>query len=81
MDSKVLSEPWVFQTENIFHLIKGFGFGFSVIVSLAFAMMPISVYLGWVINIIFNIPNFQIFKFSFMLDSKIPAGALGAKME
>jgi succinate dehydrogenase / fumarate reductase cytochrome b subunit len=29
-------------------LIKGFGFGFSVIVSLAFAMMPISVILGWV---------------------------------
>jgi succinate dehydrogenase / fumarate reductase, cytochrome b subunit len=29
-------------------LIKGVGFGFSVIVSLAFAMMPISVYLGWV---------------------------------
>jgi len=30
------------------NLIKGFGLGFSVIVSLAFAMMPISVYLGWV---------------------------------
>jgi succinate dehydrogenase / fumarate reductase cytochrome b subunit len=29
-------------------LIKGVGFGFSVIVSVAFAMMPISVYLGWV---------------------------------
>jgi succinate dehydrogenase / fumarate reductase cytochrome b subunit len=29
-------------------LIKGFGFGFSVIISLAFAMMPVSVYLGWV---------------------------------
>ena len=29
-------------------LIKGVGFGFAVIVSLAFAMMPISVYLGWV---------------------------------
>jgi len=29
-------------------LIKNFGFGFSVIVSLAFAMMPVSVYLGWV---------------------------------
>jgi succinate dehydrogenase / fumarate reductase, cytochrome b subunit len=29
-------------------LIKGIGFGFAVIVSLAFAMMPISVYLGWV---------------------------------
>ena len=29
-------------------LIKGLGFGFSVIVSLAFAMMPISVFLGWV---------------------------------
>ena len=29
-------------------LIKGFGFGFAVIVSLAFAMMPVSVFLGWV---------------------------------
>ncbi|HEY8733959.1 MAG TPA: succinate dehydrogenase cytochrome b subunit [Puia sp.] len=29
-------------------LIKGFGFGFAVVVSMAFAMMPISVYLGWV---------------------------------
>jgi succinate dehydrogenase / fumarate reductase, cytochrome b subunit len=29
-------------------LIKGFGFGFAVVVSLAFAMMPVSVYLGWV---------------------------------
>jgi succinate dehydrogenase / fumarate reductase cytochrome b subunit len=29
-------------------LIKNVGFGFSVIVSLAFAMMPVSVYLGWV---------------------------------
>lgn len=29
-------------------LIKGVGFGFAVIVSLAFAMMPVSVYLGWV---------------------------------
>jgi succinate dehydrogenase / fumarate reductase cytochrome b subunit len=29
-------------------LIRGVGFGFAVIVSLAFAMMPISVYLGWV---------------------------------
>ncbi len=29
-------------------LIKGVGFGFAVIVSLAFAMMPISVFLGWV---------------------------------
>jgi succinate dehydrogenase / fumarate reductase cytochrome b subunit len=29
-------------------LIKGVGFGFSIIVSLAFAMMPLSVYLGWV---------------------------------
>jgi succinate dehydrogenase / fumarate reductase, cytochrome b subunit len=29
-------------------LIKGMGFGFAVIVSLAFAMMPVSVYLGWV---------------------------------
>ena len=30
------------------NLIKGLGFGFAIIVSLAFAMMPISVYLGWV---------------------------------
>jgi succinate dehydrogenase / fumarate reductase cytochrome b subunit len=30
------------------NLIKGFGFCFSVIVSLAFAMMPVSVYIGWV---------------------------------
>jgi succinate dehydrogenase / fumarate reductase cytochrome b subunit len=29
-------------------LIKGTGFAFSVIVSLAFAMMPVSVYLGWI---------------------------------
>ena len=29
-------------------LIKGFGFGFAVIVSIAFAMMPISVFEGWV---------------------------------
>jgi succinate dehydrogenase / fumarate reductase, cytochrome b subunit len=29
-------------------LIKVAGFGFAVIVSLAFAMMPVSVYLGWV---------------------------------
>lgn len=30
------------------HLIKGIGFGFAVIVSLAFAMMPISMYLRWI---------------------------------
>ena len=29
-------------------LIKGVGFGFAIIVSLAFAMMPISVIVGWV---------------------------------
>jgi succinate dehydrogenase / fumarate reductase, cytochrome b subunit len=29
-------------------LIKGAGFGFAVMVSLTFAMMPISVYVGWV---------------------------------
>jgi len=29
-------------------LIKNVGFGFAIIVSLAFAMMPISMYLGWV---------------------------------
>jgi succinate dehydrogenase / fumarate reductase cytochrome b subunit len=29
-------------------LIKGTGVGFSIIVCLAFAMMPVSVYLGWV---------------------------------
>jgi succinate dehydrogenase / fumarate reductase, cytochrome b subunit len=30
------------------NLIRNFGFGFSVIVSIAFAMMPISVFLDWV---------------------------------
>jgi succinate dehydrogenase / fumarate reductase, cytochrome b subunit len=30
------------------NLIKGIGFGFAVIVSLAFAMMPISMYLRWI---------------------------------
>jgi len=29
-------------------LIRGFGFVFALMVSLAFAMMPVSVYLGWV---------------------------------
>jgi succinate dehydrogenase / fumarate reductase cytochrome b subunit len=29
-------------------LIRGVGYGFAIIVSLAFAMMPVSVYLGWV---------------------------------
>jgi len=29
-------------------LVRNVGFGFAIIVSLAFAMMPISVYLGWV---------------------------------
>jgi len=29
-------------------LIKSVGFGFAIIVSLAFAMMPVSVYLGWI---------------------------------
>ena len=29
-------------------MIRGVGIGFSIIVSLAFAMMPVSVYLGWV---------------------------------
>jgi succinate dehydrogenase / fumarate reductase, cytochrome b subunit len=29
-------------------LIRGFGFGFAIIVSLTFAMMPISVFFGWV---------------------------------
>ena len=29
-------------------LIRGLGFGFSIIVPLTFAMMPISVYLGWI---------------------------------
>ncbi len=32
------------------NLIKTVGIGFSIIVSLAFAMMPVSVYLGWVTN-------------------------------
>ena len=31
-----------------FSLIKATGYGFSIIVSLAFAMMPISFYLGWI---------------------------------
>jgi succinate dehydrogenase / fumarate reductase cytochrome b subunit len=31
-----------------FSLIKATGYGFSIIVSIAFAMMPISVYLGWI---------------------------------
>jgi len=29
-------------------MLRAFGYGFSIIVSLAFAMMPISFYLGWV---------------------------------
>ena len=29
-------------------LLTGFGKGFSIIISLAFAMMPVSIYLGWV---------------------------------
>jgi succinate dehydrogenase / fumarate reductase, cytochrome b subunit len=29
-------------------MVKSFGFGFSILVPLTFAMMPISVYLGWV---------------------------------
>lgn len=29
-------------------LLRGFGIGFSIIVSLLFAMMPITMYLGWV---------------------------------
>jgi succinate dehydrogenase / fumarate reductase cytochrome b subunit len=29
-------------------MLKGLGYGFSIIVSLAFAMMPVSMYLGWV---------------------------------
>jgi succinate dehydrogenase / fumarate reductase cytochrome b subunit len=29
-------------------LIKGAGYGFAVIVPLVFAMMPVSMYLGWV---------------------------------
>ncbi len=32
------------------NLIRNFGFGFSVIISIAFAMMPLSVYLDWVTN-------------------------------
>jgi succinate dehydrogenase / fumarate reductase cytochrome b subunit len=30
------------------NLIRGLGFAFSIIVSLAFAMMPVSVFIGWV---------------------------------
>ena len=29
-------------------MVKTLGFGFSLLVSLAFAMMPVSMYLGWV---------------------------------
>ena len=31
-----------------FTIIKNFGYGFSVIISLMFAMMPVSMYFGWV---------------------------------
>ena len=58
-------------------IIKGVGFGFAVIVSLAFAMMPVSVYLGWVV-INFQFINYSNFLIA-MLDSKIPAGPLEQK--
>lgn len=42
-----------FRTIGIYNnrylkMLKGLGIGFAVIVSLAFAMMPVSMYLGWV---------------------------------
>jgi len=36
------------HNNRYFSLIRATGYGFSIIVSLAFAMMPISVYLGWI---------------------------------
>ena len=36
------------HNQRYFALVKATGIGFSVIVSLAFAMMPISMYLGWI---------------------------------
>lgn len=36
------------HNSRYFSLIKAAGYGFSVIVSLAFAMMPVSMYFGWV---------------------------------
>lgn len=36
------------HNNRYFALIKATGYGFSIIVSLAFAMMPISFYLGWI---------------------------------
>ncbi|HYF30165.1 MAG TPA: succinate dehydrogenase cytochrome b subunit [Chitinophagaceae bacterium] len=36
------------HNSRYFNIIKATGYGFSIIVSLAFAMMPVSMYLGWV---------------------------------
>jgi succinate dehydrogenase / fumarate reductase cytochrome b subunit len=36
------------HNSRYFSLIRAAGYGFSIIVSLAFAMMPISFYLGWI---------------------------------
>jgi succinate dehydrogenase / fumarate reductase, cytochrome b subunit len=36
------------HNSRYFSLIKATGYGFSIIVPLAFAMMPVSLYLGWV---------------------------------
>ena len=36
------------HNQRYFALVKATGIGFSIIVSLAFAMMPISMYLGWI---------------------------------
>jgi succinate dehydrogenase / fumarate reductase, cytochrome b subunit len=36
------------HNHRYFSLIKATGYGFSIIVSLAFAMMPVSFYLGWI---------------------------------
>ncbi len=36
------------HNQRYFAIVKATGYGFSIIVSLAFAMMPISIYLGWI---------------------------------
>ena len=38
----------VLSNHRYIHLVRGLGVGFSIIVPLAFAMMPVSMYLGWV---------------------------------
>lgn len=36
------------SNSRYYNIIKGIGYAFSVIIPLAFAMMPVSMYLGWV---------------------------------